>query len=90
MFALCFDLCFKLECLQEYLRSYYKCLGIDVDVLHYCDFVKTLLYELYNEYLKMYGQSLNVPVSQPQPTSSGNSSSFAKFQLRGLGDRLFS
>ena len=37
----------------------------------------------------MYGPSLNVPVSQPQPTSSGTSN-YAKFQLKGLRDRLFS
>ncbi|KAK0573143.1 hypothetical protein LWI29_003563 [Acer saccharum] len=37
----------------------------------------------------MYGQSFNVPVSQPQPTSGGSRSS-VKFQLRGLGDQLFS
>ena len=44
----------------------------------------------YNEYLRMYGQSLNVPVSQPQPTFGGSSSSSVKFELRGLGDPLFS
>ena len=82
LLAPCFDPHFKLECLQEYLSSYYKCLGLDVDVLHYCGSVKTLLYELYNKYLRMYGQSLNVPVSQPQPTFGGSSSSSVKFQLR--------
>ncbi|KAI9180161.1 hypothetical protein LWI28_001881 [Acer negundo] len=63
--------------------------GLEIDVLHYCDSVKTLLYELYDEYLRMYGPSLNLPVSQPPPTSGGTSTS-AKFQLKGLGDRLFS
>ncbi|KAI9154601.1 hypothetical protein LWI28_028654 [Acer negundo] len=38
---------------------------------------------------RMYGPSLNLPVSQPPPTSGGTSTS-AKFQLKGLGDRLFS
>ena len=91
MLAPCFDPHFKLDSLQLYLKHYYKSLGIEVDVLHYCDSVKTLHYELYNEYLRMYGQSLNVLVSEPQPTSvGGSSSSFVKFQLNGLGDRLFS
>ncbi|KAK0604892.1 hypothetical protein LWI29_020616 [Acer saccharum] len=66
--------------------------GLEVDVLDCCDSVKNLLYELYDEYVKIYGQSLNVPVSQPQPTSrpSGASSSSSKFKLQGLGDLLFS
>ncbi|KAK0577731.1 hypothetical protein LWI29_037671 [Acer saccharum] len=66
--------------------------GLEVDILDCCDSVKTLLYELYDEYVKIYGQSLNVPVSQPQPTSrpSGASSSSSKFKLQGLGDLLFS
>ncbi|KAI9191030.1 hypothetical protein LWI28_002505 [Acer negundo] len=38
---------------------------------------------------RMYGPSLNLPVSQPPPTSGGTSTS-SKFQLKGLGDRLFS
>ncbi|KAK0592334.1 hypothetical protein LWI29_017411 [Acer saccharum] len=94
LLASCFDPCFKLECLQVYLSNYYKCLDleVDVDVLDCCDSVKTLLYELYDEYLQIYGQSLNLPVSQPQPTSgtSGASSSSSKFKLQGLGDLLFS
>ncbi|KAK0587049.1 hypothetical protein LWI29_016576 [Acer saccharum] len=92
LLALCFDPRFKLECLQVYLSNCYKCLDLEVDVLDCCDSVKTLLYELYDEYLKIYGQSLNVPVSQPQPTSgpSGASSSSSKFKLQGLGDLLFS
>ncbi|KAI9165406.1 hypothetical protein LWI28_013621 [Acer negundo] len=89
LLAPCFDPRFKLESLQDYLTHYYKCLGLEIDVLHYCDSVKTLLYELYDEYLTMYGPSLNLPVSQPPPTSGGTSTS-AKFQLKGLGDRLFS
>ena len=89
LLAPCFDPHFKLECLQIYLSNYYKCLGLEVDILDCCDSVKTLLYELYDEYVKIYGQSLNVPVSQPQPTS-GCTSTSAKFQLGGLGDRLFS
>ncbi|KAI9165232.1 hypothetical protein LWI28_010051 [Acer negundo] len=38
---------------------------------------------------RMYGPSLNLPVSQPPPTSGGTSTS-SKFQLKGLGDLLFS
>ncbi|KAK2658956.1 hypothetical protein Ddye_005489, partial [Dipteronia dyeriana] len=49
----------------------------------------TLLYELYDEYLKIYGPSLNISVSQPQPTSDGTTSS-SQFKLKGLGDQLFS
>ncbi|KAK3211978.1 hypothetical protein Dsin_016684 [Dipteronia sinensis] len=51
--------------------------------------LRTLLYELYDEYLKIYGPSLNISVSQPQPTSDGTTSS-SRFKLKGLGDRLFS
>jgi len=90
LLAQCFDPRFKLECLQEYLQHYYKSLGIDIDVLQYCDTVKSLFYDLYHEYLRIYGPSLNVPDSQPRPTSGGGSSSSKKFELRGLGDRLFS
>ena len=89
MLAMCLDPRFKFEYLQVYLVNYYKCLDLEVDVLQSCDSVKELLYEFYNEYLRIYGPSLNVPVSQPQPTSGGTSSS-QKFTLRGLGDRLFS
>ncbi|KAI9170261.1 hypothetical protein LWI28_025182 [Acer negundo] len=67
----------------------YATSGLEIDVLHYCDSVKNLLYELYDEYLRMYGPSLNLPVSQPPPTSGGTSTS-TKFQLKGLEDRLFS
>ncbi|KAK2651773.1 hypothetical protein Ddye_011629 [Dipteronia dyeriana] len=48
----------------------------------------TLLYELYDEYLKIYGPFLNMSVSQPQSTSDGTTSS-SQFKLKGLGDRLF-
>ncbi|KAI9174534.1 hypothetical protein LWI28_018699 [Acer negundo] len=67
----------------------YATSGLEIDVLHYCDSVKTLLYELYDEYLTMYGPSLNLPVSQP-PLTSGGTSTSVKFQLKGLGYRLFS
>ena len=93
LLAPCFDPRFKLDSLQLYLKHYYKCLGIEVDVLHYCDSIKSLLYDLYNEYLIIYGHSLNVSDSQPQPQPTsgggGSSSSSAKFELRGLRDRLF-
>ncbi|KAK3218867.1 hypothetical protein Dsin_012837 [Dipteronia sinensis] len=48
-----------------------------------------LLYELYDEYLKIYGPSLNMPVSQHQLTSDSTGTS-STFKLKGLGDRLFS
>ncbi|KAK3194332.1 hypothetical protein Dsin_025642 [Dipteronia sinensis] len=89
LLASCFDPRFKLECLQDYLTHYYNSLGIEVDILNYCNSVKTLLYELYDEYLKIYGLSLNISVSQPQPTSDGTTSS-SRFKLKGLGERLFS
>ncbi|KAK2638074.1 hypothetical protein Ddye_025869, partial [Dipteronia dyeriana] len=76
-------------CLQDYLTHYYNSLGIETDVLSCCNSVKTLLYELYDKYLKIYGPSLNISVSQPQPTSDGTTSS-SQFKLKGLGDRLFS
>ncbi|KAK2633720.1 hypothetical protein Ddye_028512 [Dipteronia dyeriana] len=80
---------FSFECLQDYLTHYYNSLGIETDVLRCCNSVKTLLYELYDEYLKIYGPSLNISVSQPQPTSDGTTSS-SQFKLKSLGDRLFS
>ncbi|KAK2638505.1 hypothetical protein Ddye_026300 [Dipteronia dyeriana] len=80
---------FGYECLQDYLTHYYNSLGIETDVLSCCNSVKTLLYELYDEYLKIYGPSLNISVSQPQPTSDGTTSSL-QFKLKSLGDRLFS
>ncbi|KAK3229790.1 hypothetical protein Dsin_001671 [Dipteronia sinensis] len=89
LLASCFDPRFKLECLQDYLTHYYNSLGKEVDTLNYCNSVKTLLYELYDEYLKIYGPSLNISVSQPQPTSDGTTSSL-RFKLKGLGERLFS
>ncbi|KAK2654332.1 hypothetical protein Ddye_014188 [Dipteronia dyeriana] len=89
LLASCFDPRFKLECLQDYLTHYYNSLGIETDVLSCCNSVKTLLYELYDEYLKIYGPSLNMSVSQPQPTSDGTTSS-SQFKLKGLGDQLFS
>ncbi|KAK3229565.1 hypothetical protein Dsin_001446 [Dipteronia sinensis] len=73
--------------LKELCNPYFE--GIEVDILNYCNSVKTLLYELYDEYLKIYGPSLNISVSQPQPTSDGTTSS-SRFKLKGLGDRLFS
>ncbi|KAK3226942.1 hypothetical protein Dsin_006804 [Dipteronia sinensis] len=88
LLASCFDPRFKLECLQDYLTHYYNSLGIEVDILNYCNSVKTLLYELYDGYLKIYGPSLNISISQPQPTSDGTTSS-SRFKLKCLGDRLF-
>ena len=85
MLASCFDQRFKLECLQDYLTHYYQSLGLEVDVLSCCNSVKTLLYELYDEYLRMYGSSLNMSVSLPQPTFGGTAIS-SKFKLKGLGD----
>ncbi|KAK3213087.1 hypothetical protein Dsin_017793 [Dipteronia sinensis] len=76
------------ECLQDYLTHYYKSLDLEVDVLSYCNSIKALLYELYDEYLKIYGPSLNMPVSQHQPTSDSTGTS-STFKLKGLGDRLF-
>ncbi|KAK3225978.1 hypothetical protein Dsin_005840 [Dipteronia sinensis] len=89
LLASCFDPRFKLECLQDYLTHYYKSLDLEVDVLSYCNSIKALLYELYDEYLKIYGPSLNIPVSQHQPTSDSTGTS-STFKLKGLGDRLFS
>ncbi|KAK3180700.1 hypothetical protein Dsin_000089 [Dipteronia sinensis] len=84
------DLCnpYFMECLQDYLTHYYKSLDLEVDVLSYCNSIKTLLYELYDEYLKVNGPSLNMSISQPQPTSDGTGTS-PTFKLKGLGDRLF-
>ncbi|KAK2646283.1 hypothetical protein Ddye_021478 [Dipteronia dyeriana] len=89
LLASCFDPRFKLEYLQDYLTHYYNSLGIETDVLSCCNSVETLLYELYDEYLKIYGPSLNISVSQPQLTSDGTTSS-SQFKLKGLEDRLFS
>ena len=60
----------------EYLSAYYEQgLKIDYDVDMCCDRVKTLLYELYDEYLRVYGQSLNIDIPQTQNVSHSSSSS---------------
>ncbi|KAK3225469.1 hypothetical protein Dsin_005331 [Dipteronia sinensis] len=70
-----------LESLPDYLSVYYEQgLKIDYDVDMCCARVKTLLYELYDEYIKVYGPSLNIDVPQTQNVSrsSSSSSSFVK------------
>ena len=53
----------RLENLFDYLTAYYsQGLQIEYDVDMCCDSVKTLLYELYDEYLRVYGPSLNIDV----------------------------
>ncbi|KAK3195488.1 hypothetical protein Dsin_026798 [Dipteronia sinensis] len=58
---------------------------IDVDIHSYCYTIKTLLYELYDEYRRVYGPSLNISVPQTQTVSNTRSSGFL-----GLGSRLLS
>ncbi|KAK3200574.1 hypothetical protein Dsin_023989 [Dipteronia sinensis] len=66
----------RLESLPDYLFVYYEQgLKIDYDVDMCCARVKTLLYELYDEYLKVYGPSLNIDVPQTQNVSHSSSSS---------------
>ncbi|KAK3225673.1 hypothetical protein Dsin_005535 [Dipteronia sinensis] len=76
LIALCFDPRCRLESLPDYLSAYYEQgLKIDYDVDMCCARVKTLLYELYDEYLKVYGPSLNIDVPQTQNVSRSSSSS---------------
>ena len=64
--ALCFDPRCKVDSLNDYLKCYYECLGLEeeVDVGSYCTKIKSLFYQLYDEYLRIYGPSLNIDVSQ--------------------------
>ncbi|KAK3218546.1 hypothetical protein Dsin_012516 [Dipteronia sinensis] len=72
----------RLESLPDYLSVYYEQgLKIDYDVDMCCDRVKTLLYELYDEYLRVYGPSLNIDVPQTQNVSRSSSSSSGFFNL---------
>ncbi|KAK3222295.1 hypothetical protein Dsin_009320 [Dipteronia sinensis] len=76
LIALCFDPRCRLESLPDYLSVYYEQgLKIDYDVDMCCARVKTLLYELYDEYIKVYGPSLNIDVPQTQNVSRSSSSS---------------
>ncbi|KAK3198166.1 hypothetical protein Dsin_021581 [Dipteronia sinensis] len=66
----------RLESLPDYLSAYYEQgLKIDYDVDMCCARVKTLLYELYDEYIKVYGPSLKIDVPQTQNVSRSSSSS---------------
>ncbi|KAL5856117.1 hypothetical protein ACOSQ4_005919 [Xanthoceras sorbifolium] len=68
--ALCFDPRCKLDNLLECYTMYYECLGIDdVDLVSIFNNVKTLFYQLYDEYLGVYGPSLNITVQKPQKDS---------------------
>ncbi|KAK3221537.1 hypothetical protein Dsin_008562 [Dipteronia sinensis] len=72
----------RLESLPDYLSVYYaQCLKIDYDIDMCCARVKTLLYELYDEYLRVYGPSLNIDVPQTQNASRSSSSSSGFFNL---------
>ncbi|KAK3229593.1 hypothetical protein Dsin_001474 [Dipteronia sinensis] len=72
----------RLESLPDYLSVYYEQgLKIDYDVDMCCARVKTLLYDLYDEYLRVYGPSLNIDVPQTQNVSRSSSSSSGFFNL---------
>ena len=62
---MCFDPHCKLENLSYYLIGYYSSQGlkIEYEVDACCDRVKKLLYELYDEYVTVYGPSLNSDVT---------------------------
>ncbi|KAK3218633.1 hypothetical protein Dsin_012603 [Dipteronia sinensis] len=82
LIALCFDPRCRLEILADYLSVYYEQgLKIDYDVDMCCARVKTLLYELYDEYLRVYGPLLNIDVPQTQNVSRSSSSSSRFFNL---------
>ena len=68
----------KLESFCPYLKEYYGPRGLKIayDVEACYDRVKKLLYDLYDEYLRAYGSSLNLDVTRTQtetaqPSSSG-------------------
>ncbi|KAK3211388.1 hypothetical protein Dsin_016094 [Dipteronia sinensis] len=66
----------RLESLSDYLSAYYEQgLKIHYDVDMCYARVKKLLYELYDEYLRVYGPSLNIDVPQTQNVSRSSSSS---------------
>ncbi|KAK3198265.1 hypothetical protein Dsin_021680 [Dipteronia sinensis] len=76
LIAMCFDPRCKLESLPDYLSVYYEQgLKIHYDVDMCCARVKKLLYDLYDEYLRVYGLSLNIDVPQTQNVSRPSSSS---------------
>ncbi|KAK2634979.1 hypothetical protein Ddye_029771 [Dipteronia dyeriana] len=76
MVAMCFDPHCRLESLSDYLSVYYEqCVKIEYDVDKCCDRVNVLLYELYNEYLRVYSPSLNIDVPQTQNVYQSSSSS---------------
>ncbi|KAK2648539.1 hypothetical protein Ddye_016028 [Dipteronia dyeriana] len=73
---MCFDPRCRLESLSDYLFAYYEqSLKIEYADDNCCDRVKTLLYELYDEYLRVFGPSLNIDVPQTQNVSQSSSSS---------------
>ena len=72
-----FDPRCKLDSMSYYLNGYYgvKCLKMEYDVDACCARVKKLLYNLYDEYLTVYGSSLNLDVTHTQTTSQPPTSS---------------
>ena len=87
LIAICFDPRCRLENLHDYLSAYYsQGLQIDYDVDACCDRIKKVLYDLYDEYLRVYGPSLNIDVPQNQNVSHSPSS----FGFMSLGYNLLS
>ncbi|KAK3184763.1 hypothetical protein Dsin_032049 [Dipteronia sinensis] len=76
LIAMCFDPRCRLESLSDYLSAYYEQgLKIHYDVDMCCARVKKLFHDLYDEYLRVYGPSLNIDVPQTQNVSRSSSSS---------------
>ena len=84
--VLCFDPRCKFENLFIYYSNYYQCLGItDVDPVVLANNIKTLFYELYDEYLILYGPSMNITVQTSENVSSSKSrESFSSFMKLGF------
>ena len=71
LIAMIFDPRCKLENMSYYLNGYYGVDGLkmEYDIDACCARVKKLLYDLYDEYLTVYGSSLNLNVTHIQTTS---------------------
>ena len=85
-----FDPRCKFDSMSYYLDGYYGVDGVkmEYDIDACCARVKKLLYDLYDEYLTVYGSSLNLNVTHTQTTSQAPKSSSSGFI--GLGYSMLS
>ena len=55
--------------MSDYLNVYFKYLNLTVNVCVLYDEIKKLFYTLYEEYARIYGQSLNINFGQSETHS---------------------